>query len=89
MDFDARPPPDNPVQLGRPLGRLSIKQLSVKAIAKLLQPSYYKYNDRINVELLVLPLQDTWAPLAEIYTSLARIENFMANETIKMKYNGR
>lgn len=89
MDFDARPPADDPVQVGGPLGRLSIEQLSVKAIAKLLQLSYYKYDDHISAELLVLPLQDTWAPLAKIYTSLARIENFMANETIEMEYDGR
>ncbi|KAJ2906913.1 hypothetical protein MKZ38_009776 [Zalerion maritima] len=51
-------------------------------LAVALHPAYNKRGDkepnRIFAEALTLPLYDMWAPLAERYTSLARIEEFMA-----------
>ena len=74
--------------LERRPGTLSLEQLTPETLATILHPRYRRIarprGDRSSVfaELVALPQCDVWSPLAEFYTSLARVEKFMADDQI-------
>ncbi|KUI64508.1 hypothetical protein VM1G_00676 [Cytospora mali] len=61
---------------------LSLEKFDAEMLAIALHPMYKCYHDgtpdRVFAEVLAFPLHDSWAPLAEHFTSLARIEEFMS-----------
>ncbi|KAK0716017.1 hypothetical protein B0H67DRAFT_554426 [Lasiosphaeris hirsuta] len=79
-----KPQPD---ELQGAPGTLSLEKLSVESLAFFMHPWHLKLSERevcnsSFAELASLPLHDTWIPLAEFYTSLARIEKYMATDDI-------
>ncbi|KAK2594392.1 hypothetical protein QQS21_007898 [Conoideocrella luteorostrata] len=85
---DFEPPTDMAGPLQGTTGTLSLEDLDVKRLARMLHPwnhpigSPIRSPNTIFAELVALPQNDTWRPLVEFYTSLARIEKFMANKDI-------
>ncbi|KAJ9137725.1 hypothetical protein NKR23_g8964 [Pleurostoma richardsiae] len=67
-----------------PNGKLSLEILDVDTLAMLLHPDFhrrvFKYDESNTIwaRHIALPHHDAWAPLAEVYTSVARIEEFMS-----------
>ncbi|KAI1749879.1 hypothetical protein F4782DRAFT_511210 [Xylaria castorea] len=86
---DASAPPPPPTDVASHLrGPLSLEDLDAETLATMLHPRRYREvysNKDCNckfAELVALPHHDTWGPLAEFYTSLARIEKFMSHSSI-------
>ncbi|KAK7739119.1 hypothetical protein SLS53_005755 [Cytospora paraplurivora] len=69
------------LRAGKPA--LSLENFDAETLAVALHPLYKQYYDgtpdHVFAEVLGLPLYDSWAPLAERFTSLARIEEFAFN----------
>ncbi len=79
LDVDASAPsPTTGALHGGSLGTLRLEDLSAEILATMLHPAQYQQypeedSGRTFAELVAFPLHDTWRPLAECLTSLARI----------------
>ncbi|KAI1110288.1 hypothetical protein F5Y14DRAFT_429277 [Nemania sp. NC0429] len=85
------PQPDLAGQLSIPEGKLSLEAVDLDTLAVILYPGFhgntggvYNYSDenKAHGQLVALPYHDAaWGPLAEFYTSIARFERYMSNES--------
>ncbi|EPS37709.1 hypothetical protein H072_8544 [Dactylellina haptotyla CBS 200.50] len=93
IDF-TKPATEVDSQFRIPLGALSLEDFDTERLALNLHPDYHfkayarTDHNRVFAELVAFPHYDAWTPLAEIYTSLARIEKFMSHKSIVDKMQG-